>query len=592
MRLIASWFRQGWAGCRNWLRWHRWTFWLILAIASLTLTLAIALLPSLATSTPRPKVILISADSMNPTQVDQYIRQGILSTDRGVGLLRRLGVSAKQNTTIIPSLTAPSHIAIGTGSIASRNDINANSFHLVASPFNANISGFGAPIGGYTLGNGNVAESAEPTAEPLWIALRNSGKRVVAATFPGADGVDVRVPGLTGSPVVQSSQRRTVDFTVPFGAFGGAGAQGFSLTAADFTAAPDALVEQLSAVGRRSFSPVLQRTTPETLTIGGVSYTIQAAVLDSSDDSQTNYDTISFYDVAQGIQPGPFTLPSTGPAFIKAGDRISKLFFFEGSPTKAGTSFYLTQLAPDLSTVRFTRYSANFIPSTPVVQADVDAINSSVGFWAPQPDFRIPERLSPGFTNFSDAELEAIYEDQVNSFTDYQTRLVLEAIRRNPEADLVLTYFEQPDGSGHQFTLTDPRQATDFTNPNSIGEGQDRDKVARYQRYVARAYQVTDRAIQRIIQEVGTDRRGRPLSNIILVSDHGMAPFHTAVNLNAFLQSQGFDATKVRAVTSGPAANVYINLQGREANGTVTPEEYVTLQEQLVKALSSLQDTN
>jgi len=82
--------------------------------------------------------------------------------------------------------------------------------------------------------------------------------------------------------------------------------------------------------------------------------------------------------------------------------------------------------------------------------------------------------------------------------------------------------------------------------------------------------------VERIIDEVGTDSEGKPNSNIIVVSDHGFAPFHTAVNINNFLQDRGFDNTKVRAVTSGPAVNIYINLQGREPNGTVSPEEYVT----------------
>ncbi|MGL5922004.1 MAG: hypothetical protein ACRC32_03670 [Chroococcidiopsis sp.] len=31
------------------------------------------------------------------------------------------------------------------------------------------------------------------------------------------------------------------------------------------------------------------------------------------------------------------------------------------------------------------------------------------GFLSPQPDFRIPERISPGFDDFPDLELEAVY---------------------------------------------------------------------------------------------------------------------------------------------------------------------------------------
>ncbi|MGH9893806.1 MAG: alkaline phosphatase family protein, partial [bacterium] len=77
---------------------------------------------------------------------------------------------------------------------------------------------------------------------------------------------------------------------------------------------------------------------------------------------------------------------------------------------------------PDLSIVRITRYAANFIPRNEPVLENVDDINSHVGFWAPQPDFRIPERLSPGFVTFPDLELEAISEEQVRSFVDYQTR--------------------------------------------------------------------------------------------------------------------------------------------------------------------------
>lgn len=174
----------------------------------------------------------------------------------------------------------------------------------------------------------------------------------------------------------------------------------------------------------------------------------------------TNYDTLAFFDQTLGIQPGPFALPSTGPAYVKASERRSAPFFLEGSTARAGLAFYVSRLEPDLSAVHVGRYSANFIPRNAPVLGDVDDINDHVGFWAPQPDFRIPERLSPGFNAFDDLELEAMYQDQVRSFVDYQTRVALRAIERNPDADLVMMYIEQPDGSGHQFLMTDPRQAS------------------------------------------------------------------------------------------------------------------------------------
>jgi len=540
-----------------------------------------------------PRVVLISLDGATPHLVDSFMRDGAIPKHRGLGLLARHGVVAERNITVNPSLTAPGHIAIATGSIASRNDIPANTFHLVASPFGSNISGFSAPIGGYSHHDPEEGHLHSPTAEPLWLALRAAGKRVATATFPGGDGLDIRIPGLSGSPIIQSAAKRTVDYTVPFGAFGGIGAIGFSLGTTDFVPANPTTVAQLTAAGRVFYGEVKEKTTPlESFTVGGAAFRIKVAALDTTDDKTVNYDTLVFFNETQGVQPGPFQRPATGPAYVRASAKKSALFYLEGSSTRAGTAYYVSRLLPDLSEVRLARYAANFIPRNAAVLGDVDDINDNVGFWAPQPDFRIPERLSPGFGPFPDLELEAIYLDQVRLFTDYQTRIALRAIERNPRADLVMIYFEQPDGSGHQFLLIDPRQPTDPTKPESIGAGQDPAKKARYWGYLRNAYRVANDAVQRVIDAVGTDRHGRPKSNVIVVSDHGFAPFHTAVNMGAYLAAKGFDPAKVRAITSGPAANLYINLQGREPNGTVSRAEYLALQQALVKALRELTDTN
>ena len=53
---------------------------------------------------------------------------------------------------------------------------------------------------------------------------------------------------------------------------------------------------------------------------------------------------------------------------------------------------------------------------------------------------------------------------------------------------------------------------------------------------------------------------GEPNSDLFVVWDHGFAPFHTAVSLNKYLANQGIDPNKVRAITSGQAVNVCINL--------------------------------
>ena len=574
------------------------------ALLALALALSIVFtntLPALAA----PRVVLISLDGAKPELVELYQWTGALPRQRGLGRLERFGVRALQNVTVTPSVTAVAHIAIATGSTAVHNDIPANTFHPVAALISGSISGFAAPIGGYHLAP--LGPSSAPTAEPLWVGLRAQEHSVVTATWPGSDGADIRI----NNTLVQAAvPTRTNDYTVPFGAFGGLGAQGYALTAAAFAPASPALVVQLASLGLTSFTPVQVSSAPiETVfcspsgacgtnSAGGrtLQYDLHVAALDT-DDEAPGYDTLAIYDARSALPPPPYALPSTGPAVVRLGGPSAR-FLFEGSGSRVGCAFYVSALEPDLSVVRLTRYGANFIPRNTPVLADVDDINENVGFWAPQPDFRIPERISPGFGPFSDEELEAIYEDQVASFTEYQTAIALRAIAQNPDADLVMIYFEQPDGSGHQFTLTDPRQATNPLDPTSVGlrgfpsgaSGQDWKKRARYASYLRFAYQSADRAVERVIQAVGVDARGAPQSDIFVVSDHGMAPFHTAVSLRNLLANAGVDLSRIGFRTTGPAAHVYVNLAGREAEGTVAAGDYQALVDQVATVLREARD--
>jgi Type I phosphodiesterase / nucleotide pyrophosphatase len=436
----------------------------------------------------KPQVVVISLDGAQPDLVEHYLKTGVLDRKTGLGRLKARGVVADQNITVTPSVTAVAHVAIATGSTAPHNDIPLNTFHPVASQIGTSISGFAAPIGGYQLSP--LGPSPAPTAEPLWVQLRRAGKKVVTATWPGSDGADISISNsLPGTPAVSTlvqaaTPTRITDYTVPFGAFGGLGAQGFALTSASFVAADATLTSQLLAAGHPSHSPVRVTAAPvetvfcaptTTATCGTsnaagrtLRYDIKVAALDTTDDHVVNYDTLVFFEATTGVPPGPFALPSTGPVYAKLAGPSAK-FFFEGSGNKIGAAYFVSFLAADLSTLRFARYGANFIPRNIPVLTVVDDINTNVGFWAPQPDFRIPERLSPGFTVFPDLELEAMYRDQVETWIAYQTGVAVHAIRENPDADLVMIYIEQPDGSGHQFTLTDRRQATNPVDNTSIG---------------------------------------------------------------------------------------------------------------------------
>ncbi|QPF89185.1 alkaline phosphatase family protein [Bradyrhizobium commune] len=576
----------------------------VISAMSLATTLAAVAVPAHADGDDRdhdgdhhrrkPQVVLISLDGAKPNFIQQFIDEGVLPRDGGLARLSRHGAVALQNVTASPSLTAVSHIEIATGSTAVHNDIPSNTFEAIVGPITSSLSGFAAPIGGYL--ESPLGPSPHPTAAPLWVQLRQQGKKVATATWPGGDGADISINGT----VVQPAQpTRTVNYTVPFGAFGGLSAQGFTLSQSDFTPDP-AILTGLQAAGHFSYSPVLVTTNPiETFSCASaqtstcssnaatfdVKFAIKVAAIDTTNDNKVNYDTLVFFDMTQGIKSGPFRAPSTGPAYVKFGGENAP-FFFEGSGAKVGAAYFVSQLAPDLSTVRFARYSANFIPRNTPVLADVDDINNNIGFWRPQGDFRIPERLSPGFTSFPDVEIEAMYEDMVKTFVRYQADIGERAIQNHPDADLVMVYIEEPDGSEHQFLLIDPRQGTNPADPNSIGANQDPAKVARYASYIRFAYQAADKAVKQILDAAGPD------SDVIVVSDHGFAPFHTSVSMTNILKNAGIDTTKLAIRTSGPAANIYVNLQNRESGGTIDPATYKALVAQITDAVKNAVDPN
>ena len=92
--------------------------------------------------------------------------------------------------------------------------------------------------------------------------------------------------------------------------------------------------------------------------------------------------------------------------------------------------------------------------------------------------------------------------------------------------------------------------------------------------------------MRRIIDAAG------PAANVFVASDHGMAPFHTAVSMINILRNAGIDTSQLGVRTSGPVANIYVNLQNRESGGTVDPAAYMNLVTQIAAAVENATDSN
>jgi predicted AlkP superfamily phosphohydrolase/phosphomutase len=115
-------------------------------------------------------------------------------------------------------------------------------------------------------------------------------------------------------------------------------------------------------------------------------------------------------------------------------------------------------------------------------------------------------------------------------------------------------------------------------------------------------YEEMDEALGRVLDAVDDD------TTLIVMSDHGFAPFYWGVNLNTWLLEQGYvtlkdptlrgrfpmfvnvDWSRTRAYAFG-MGGVYVNLRGREREGIVEPgAEYDRLLDELERDLLAMVD--
>jgi len=120
-----------------------------------------------------------------------------------------------------------------------------------------------------------------------------------------------------------------------------------------------------------------------------------------------------------------------------------------------------------------------------------------------------------------------------------------------------------------------------------------------YRHLLDQLYERMDDLVGQVMERLG----GR--SVLIVMSDHGFAPFRRGVNLNSWLAQNGYLAVRDGEVCGEWLANVdwsrtrayalglcglYLNLSGREARGIVTLEEAPGLKNELISELSGLRD--
>ncbi|GLB61082.1 alkaline phosphatase family protein [Cytobacillus sp. NCCP-133] len=200
------------------------------------------------TSGQNGSVVIVSFDGMRNDLAKEYIKEGKLPHLQS---LMEKGVTAKDSTTVTPSLTAPSHAAIATGATPSETGMVSNKWQ---DPHKE-------------LANGESAFHQPLDRSPLWSEAKKNGKTTATVLFPGSNpdaGSQADYAVYYGETWAESSKEK-LNFK---------SAKGFHHP-------------------KRSFSPIKEATLKLPLK-EAKSQEIYIFAMDTSDDGKTNYDQFIF----------------------------------------------------------------------------------------------------------------------------------------------------------------------------------------------------------------------------------------------------------------------------------------------------------
>ncbi len=159
-----------------------------------------------------------------------------------------------------------------------------------------------------------------------------------------------------------------------------------------------------------------------------------------------------------------------------------------------------------------------------------------------------------------------------------QYRPVLDEFLGQSGDRLLFYYFGNLDQVSHvMFRSTDPEHPA-----------YDPELDAPFSDILERLYRQADEVVGETLEKIGDDVR------LVVMSDHGFAPWRRAFNLNSWLRDNGYLAVKNPNLREDPGLfmnvdwsktraygvgfnGLYVNLRGRESRGIVAPEEYDAL---------------
>ncbi len=177
------------------------------------------------------------------------------------------------------------------------------------------------------------------------------------------------------------------------------------------------------------------------------------------------------------------------------------------------------------------------------------------------------------------------YIQQTSIVLDEELRMFEYELNRF-KSGLLFFYFGRTDQLAHMFWRT--------MDPNHPAY----DPQSKYRRVIEQTYIDMDGVLGKALKRLDGN------TTLIVLSDHGFAPFYRAFNLNTWLKNEGYasltddsegdylqnvDWTRTRAYGIG-FNGLYLNLKGREKRGIVLSEEKEALLDEISKKLLAIRD--
>jgi predicted AlkP superfamily phosphohydrolase/phosphomutase len=185
---------------------------------------------------------------------------------------------------------------------------------------------------------------------------------------------------------------------------------------------------------------------------------------------------------------------------------------------------------------------------------------------------------------------EGAFLDMVGTTLIEGEAMLHDALDRN-DSELVIKVFVQPDRVSHMFWRgIDP------------GHPLHAESSVQARGAIEWIYRESDRIVGEVLDKLGPDDR------LVVLSDHGFAPFRRAVHLNRWLLEHGWLALKDDAGESAPLFEsvdwsrtrayalglngVFVNRAGREAQGIVGADQARSVAEAIAAGLAGFTDAD